>query len=401
MLKGKRIVLGVSGGIAAYKLANVASMLVKQGADVHVIMTEAATHFITPQTFEVLTKNKCYIDTFERDGDIHVPHITLATTADAFLIAPASADVIGKIANGIADDMLTTTVLPATCPVMIAPSMNVHMYENKIVQSNIEKLRSFGYEIIDADSGYLACGDTGKGKLPKEEILVEHILRACAKDKDMAGINILITAGATQESIDPVRYITNHSTGKMGYAFARMAMLRGANVTLVTGETSLEPPMFVDVVKVKSAKDMYETVTAKASSMDAIVKAAAVADYRPINVSDQKIKKKDGDMNIYLERTDDILGTIGATRSDKQVICGFSMETENMLENSRAKLVKKNVDMIVANNLKQAGAGFGTDTNIVTIITSTEEIELPMMSKEEAANRVLDKMGELYHQKNI
>lgn len=401
MLTGKRILLGVSGGIAAYKMANVASMLVKQGADVHVIMTEGATHFITPQTFEVLTKNKCHVDTFDRDEDIHVPHVTLATTADAFLIAPATADVIGKIANGIADDMLTTTVLPATCPVMIAPSMNVHMYENRIVQDNIAKLKEYGYEIIDAASGYLACGDTGKGKLPKEEVLVEHILRACAKEKDMEGINILITAGATQESIDPVRYITNHSTGKMGYAFARMAMLRGANVTLVTGETALEPPMFVDVVKVKSARDMYEVVTSRASSMQAIVKAAAVADYRPVNVSDQKIKKKDGDMNIYLERTDDILGTIGANRSSKQVICGFSMETDNMLENSRAKLAKKNVDMIVANNLKQTGAGFGTETNIVTIITSTEEVELPMMSKEEVADKILDKMGDIYHQKNM
>lgn len=401
MLKDKRIILGVSGGIAAYKMANVASMLVKLHADVHVVMTQAATHFITPQTFEVLTKNKCYVDTFERDGDIHVPHVTLGTTADAFLIAPASADIIGKIANGIADDMLTTTVLPATCPVILAPSMNVHMYENKIVQSNIEKLKSFGYEIIDAASGYLACGDTGKGKLPKEEVLVEYILKACAMDKDMEGINILVTAGATQEAIDPVRYITNHSTGKMGYAFARMAMLRGANVTLVTGETALEPPMFVDVVNVKSAKDMYEAVISRVGKMHAIVKAAAVADYRPVNVSDQKIKKKDGDMSIYLERTDDILGTIGAKRLDSQVICGFSMETENMLENSRAKLAKKNVDMIVANNLKQTGAGFGTDTNIVTIITADDEIQLPMLSKEEVANKILDKMGEVYHQKNL
>lgn len=401
MLTGKRIILGISGGIAAYKMANVASMLVKLNADVHVVMTEAATHFITPQTFEVLTKNKCHIDTFDRDEDIHVPHVTLATTADAFLIAPATADIIGKIANGIADDMLSTTVLPATCPVIIAPSMNVHMYENRIVQDNIAKLKSYGYEIIDAESGYLACGDTGKGKLPKEEVLVEHILRACAKEKDMEGINILITAGATQESIDPVRYITNHSTGKMGYAFARMAMLRGANVTLVTGETSITPPMFVEVVNIKSAKEMYDQVTARAPKMDAIVKAAAVADYRPVNVSDQKIKKKDGDMNIYLERTDDILGYIGANRSDKQVICGFSMETENMLENSRAKLAKKNVDMIVANNLKQAGAGFGTETNVVTIITADEEIELPMMSKEAVADKILDKMGDVYHQKNI
>lgn len=390
MLKNKRIILGISGGIAAYKMANVASMLVKLGADVHVIMTEAATHFITPQTFEVLTKNKCYVDIFERDGNIHVPHVTLATTADAFLIAPATADVVGKIANGIADDMLTSTILPALCPVIIAPSMNVHMYENKIVQSNIDKLKSFGYEIIEAASGYLACGDVGKGKLPSEEILVDYILKACAKEKDLAGKNILVTAGPTKESIDPVRYITNHSTGKMGYAIAKMAMLRGANVTLVTGETSITPPSFVDVVKVISAKDMYEAVTSRSDSQNIIIKSAAVADYRPINVAEDKIKKSDGDMSIPLERTDDILAYLGANKKPGQFICGFSMETQNMLENSRAKLVKKNVDMIAANNLKQEGAGFGTDTNIITLITKDEVVELPMLSKDAVADSILD-----------
>lgn len=392
MLTGKKIVLGISGGIAAYKMANVASMLVKLNADVHVVMTENATHFITPQTFEVLTNNRCYVDTFDRSMEIHVPHVTLGTTADAFLIAPASADVVGKIANGIADDMLTTTVLPARCPVMISPSMNVNMYENSIVQDNIKKLASYGYEIIEADSGYLACRAIGKGKLPPESVLVEYILKACAKEKDLAGKKVLITAGATQEAIDPVRYITNHSTGKMGYAMARMAMLRGAEVTLVTGETSLEKPMFVDVVDVKSAKDMYDAVTSRSCEQDIIIKAAAVADYRPVNVADEKIKKGDGEMSIPLERTDDILSYLGSHRTDGQFICGFSMETENMLENSRKKLDKKNVDMIAANNLKVEGAGFGTDTNVMTLITKTDVTELPKMSKEAVADAILDKI---------
>ncbi len=392
MLKGKRIVLGVSGGIAAYKMANVASMLVKLNADVHVVMTEAATHFITPETFEVLTNNRCYTDTFDRGMEMHVPHVTLGTTADAFLIAPATADIIGKLANGIADDMLTTTVLPARCPVMIAPSMNVNMLENPIVQDNIKKLASYGYEIIDSDEGYLACRATGKGKLPKEEMLVEYILKACAKDKDLQGRNILITAGPTQEAIDPVRYITNHSTGKMGYALAKMAMLRGAKVTLVTGETSITPPSFVEVVKIKSARDMYEAVTSRSDSQDIIIKSAAVADYRPINVADNKIKKTEGDMSIPLERTDDILSYLGEHKREGQFICGFSMETENMLENSRKKLEKKKVDMIAANNLKVEGAGFGTDTNIMTLITREECIELPILTKEEVADRILDKI---------
>lgn len=390
MLTGKKIVLGVSGGIAAYKMANVASALVKLHADVHVVMTENATHFITPETFETLTANRCYTDTFDRSLEIHVPHVTLGSTADAILIAPATADVLGKIAHGIADDMLTTTVLPAQCPVMIAPSMNVHMYENPIVQNNMKILASYGYEIIEADEGFLACRDIGKGKLPPEDVLVEYIVRACAKKKDLAGKKVLVTAGATMEAIDPVRYITNHSTGKMGYAVARRAMLRGAEVTLVAGHTELGDPLFVDVKKIQSAKDMYETVTALAPEQDIIIKAAAVADYRPIDVADEKIKKKDGDMAIALERTDDILGYLGAHKKDGQFLCGFSMETENMLENSKAKLIKKNVDMIAANNLKVEGAGFGTDTNVMTLITRNDVVELPMQSKEDVADKILD-----------
>lgn len=392
MLKGKRIVLGVSGGIAAYKMANVASMLVKLHADVHVVMTEAATHFITPETFEVLTNNRCHTDTFDRGMELHIPHVTLGTTADAFLIAPATADIVGKIANGIADDMLTTTVLPARCPVMIAPSMNVNMLENPIVQDNIKKLASYGYEIIDSDEGYLACRTTGKGKLPKEEVLVDYILKACAKEKDLQGRKVLVTAGPTQEAIDPVRYITNHSTGKMGYALAKMAMLRGADVTLVTGETSITPPPFVEVVNIKSAKDMFDAVTSRSDSQDIIIKSAAVADYRPINVADNKIKKTEGDMSIPLERTDDILSYLGQHKKEGQFICGFSMETENMLENSRKKLEKKKVDMIAANNLKVEGAGFGTDTNIMTLITKDDCVELPMLTKEEVADVILDKI---------
>ncbi|MCM1398107.1 MAG: bifunctional phosphopantothenoylcysteine decarboxylase/phosphopantothenate--cysteine ligase CoaBC [Clostridium sp.] len=392
MLTGKRIVLGISGGIAAYKMANTASMLVKLGADVHVIMTEAATHFITPETFEVLTNNRCYTDTFDRGMEMHVPHVTLGTTADCFLIAPASADVLGKIANGIADDMLTTTVLPAKCPVLIAPSMNVHMYENPIVQDNMKKLASYGYGIIEADCGFLACRDTGKGKLPAEAVLVEHILRACAKKKDLAGKKVLVTAGATKEAIDPVRYITNHSTGKMGYAVARMAMLRGADVTLISGETAIDAPMFVNTITVKSAKDMFDAVMSYSENQDIIIKAAAVADYRPSMVADEKIKKNESTMSIALEKTDDILKELGARKRTGQFLCGFSMETEHMLENSRAKLEKKNLDMIAANNLKVAGAGFAGDTNVLTLITKEGEFALPMMSKEEAADRLLDEI---------
>lgn len=392
MLKGKRIVLGVSGGIAAYKMANVASMLVKLNADVHVVMTENATHFISPETFEVLTNNKCYTDTFDRSMHIHVPHVTLGTTADAFLIAPATADVIGKIANGIADDMLTTTVLPATCPVMIAPSMNVNMLENAIVQDNIKKLAAFGYDIIDSEEGYLACRAIGKGKLPSENILVDYILRACAKKKDMKGKKVLVTAGATRESIDPVRYITNHSTGKMGYALAKMAMLRGAEVTLVTGAANLPRPMFMEVVSIESAEDMYNEVMARSGTADIVIKAAAVADYTPKEFSQEKIKKQEQDMSIMLERTKDILGNLGANKKKGQYICGFSMETENLLNNSKKKLEKKNVDMIVANNLRVEGAGFGTDTNVVTIITKDNLCELPKLSKDEVADIILDRI---------
>ena len=390
MLTGKKIVVGVSGGIAAYKMANVCSMLVKLNAEVHVVMTENATHFISPETFEVLTKNRCYTDTFDRSMELNVPHVTLGTMADAFLIAPASADVIGKIANGIADDMLTTTVLPATCPVLIAPSMNVNMYYNKIVQDNIKKLESFGYQIIDSDSGYLACGVEGKGKLPDESVLVGHVLLACARKKDLQGKKVLVSAGATREQIDPVRYITNHSTGKMGYAIAKMAALRGANVTLVSGQTSLNAPLGCTLLSVESAKDMFDAITKISGEQDIIIKAAAVADYRPVNRSENKIKKKDGDMSIELERTDDILAYLGKNRKENQFICGFSMETENLLENSRAKLVKKNVDMIAANNLKVEGAGFGCDTNVMTLITADKEVELPIMSKDEVADVLLD-----------
>ncbi len=397
MLAGKNIVLGVSGGIAAYKMADVASALYKLHANVHVIMTENATKIIPPQTFEILTKNKCYIDTFDRDVDdsVHVPHISLGTGADLFLIAPASADIIGKLANGIADDMLTTTVLPARCPMLICPSMNVHMLENPIVQDNIEKLKHYGYKIIDSATGYLACGYEGKGKLPDRDVMINAILHEIACEHDMEGRKVLVTAGPTRESIDPVRFISNHSSGKMGYALARRAALRGADVTLVSGPTELEKPYGVKVVDVVTAADMYEAVTSVSDNMDVIIKAAAVADYTPVTVADNKIKKQDSDMSIPLMRTKDILAYLGEHKRPGQVICGFSMETEDMLENSKAKLVKKNVDMICANNLKQAGAGFKTDTNIITMITKDTVTELPMMSKDEAADKILDEIKKL------
>ena len=392
MLKGKRIVLGVAGGIAAYKMADVASMLVKLHADVRVVMTKNACHFITPETFETLTGNHVYVDVFDTAGDLHVPHVNLGTSADCILVAPASADVIGKISHGIADDMLTTTVLPATCPVLLAPSMNVHMYANKIVQDNMVMLASYGYKIIEADTGFLACREEGKGKLPQPSVLVEHILLACAKEHDMKGKKVLVTAGATKEAIDPVRYITNHSTGKMGYAIARMAAYRGADVTLVACDTALDDPIGVRTVHVKSAADMFMAVKTYASDMDIIIKAAAVADYTPKNVAENKIKKKDGDMSIELDRTQDILAWLGDNRRENQFICGFSMETENLIENSRAKLIKKKVDMIAANSLKTKGAGFAGDTNVVTIITKDSMTELPLLSKEETADRLLDEI---------
>ncbi len=388
MLQGKTVLLGVTGGIAAYKMPNVARMLKKLHCNVHVLMTQNATNFITATTFETLTGNKCLIDTFDRNFEFSVEHVALAKQADLVLLAPVTANVIGKIANGIADDMLTTTVMACPCKVLVAPAMNHNMYMNPIVQDNIEKLKKFNYEIIPPVVGMLANGDIGTGKLPSEEVLVEYVIRELAHEKDMAGMKVLVTAGPTQEAIDPVRYITNHSTGKMGYALAKMAMLRGAEVTLVTGPTALEPPMFVNAVNVVSAKDMYDAVTSVAKEQDVIIKAAAVADYRPSRVSDEKIKKTAGEAAISLERTDDILATLGKDKG-KTFLCGFSMETEHMLENSKAKLKKKNVDMIVANNLKVAGAGFGTDTNVLTIITEDDAKELALMSKEAAADEVL------------
>ena len=390
MLKGKHVVLGVTGSIAAYKIANLASMLVKLHAKVTVLMTQNATNFINPITFETLTGNKCLIDTFDRNFQYSVEHVSLAKSADVVLIAPASANVIGKIANGIADDMLTTTVMACKCHKIVSPAMNTNMYENPIVQDNIKKLQHYGYEVITPDSGYLACGDVGAGKMPSEQTLLEYILKEVCYKKDMVGKKVLVTAGPTMERIDPVRYITNHSTGKMGYAIAKHCMLRGAEVTLVTGKTDTPKPPFVKVVEITSAQDMFEAVTSVSDKQDIIIKAAAVADYKPAVVSDEKVKKKDGDMSIALERTQDILKYLGEHRREGQFLCGFSMETENMLENSRAKLTKKNVDMIVANNLKQAGAGFGTDTNIVTLITAEDVVELPILSKDEVAKELID-----------
>lgn len=396
MLKGKTIVLGVTGSIAAYKIANLASMLVKLHADVQVLMTQNATNFIHPTTFETLTSHKCLIDTFDRNFQYSVEHVALAKQADVVLVAPASANVIGKLANGIADDMLTTTVMACRCKKIISPAMNTAMYENPIVQDNLKKLKHYGMEIIEPAVGLLACHDVGAGKLPSEDILLQYILREAACEKIMAGKRVLVTAGPTVEAIDPVRYITNHSTGKMGYAIAREAMLRGAQVTLVTGPVAIDPPMFVDVVPVTSAADMFEAVTSRAQEQDIIIKAAAVADYTPVTTATEKIKKKDGDNAIALTRTKDILGWLGEHRREGQFLCGFSMETQNMLENSRQKLTKKNVDMIVANNLKVRGAGFGGDTNVVTMITADGATELPLQSKEEVAGKLLEEiMGKM------
>ena len=391
MLTGKTVVLGVTGGIAAYKMPNVARMLKKMHCNVHVIMTQNATNFITATTFETLTGNKCLIDTFDRNFEFSVEHVAIAKQADLVLIAPATANVIGKIAGGIADDMLTTTVMACTCKILIAPAMNHNMYHNSIVQENIEKLKRHGYEIIDPVCGMLANGDTGDGKLPSEETLVSYVVRELAHEKDLNGKKVLVTAGPTQEAIDPVRYITNHSTGKMGYALAEAAMLRGAEVTLISGPTAIEPPMFVNVIPIISAQEMFEKVATNATENDIIIKAAAVADYRPKEVCDEKIKKSDHDTEIELERTTDILAYLGKNKG-KTFLCGFSMETENMLENSRRKLDKKNLDMIVANNLKDKGAGFGVDTNLITIITRDRELQLELMSKQDAANCILDEI---------
>ena len=392
MLKGKTVILGVTGGIAAYKSAWLTSLLVKAGADVQVIMTEHAREFIAPLTFEALTNQRCHTDTFDRNHEYSTEHVSLASRADAVIIAPATANVIAKLACGIADDMLTTTVLACDCPKIVVPAMNTRMYENPVTQDNLEKLRKYGVTVVEPAAGRLACGDVGKGKMPEPDVLFQYVLMACAFEKDMAGKKVLVTAGPTQERIDPVRYITNHSTGRMGYSIAKICALRGAEVTLVTGQTALEPPLFVDVVPVVSARDMYEVVVERSGEMDVIIKAAAVADYRPAVTSDEKIKKSDGDMAIDMERTDDILGYLGSCKKPGQFLCGFSMETQNMLENSRAKLRKKNLDMIVANNLKVKGAGFGTDTNVVTIITADMEKELELMSKDEVAARLLDEI---------
>lgn len=391
MLKGKTILLGVTGGIAAYKAAALASALVKLHATVEVIMTKNATEFITPLTFEELTGHRVMVDTFDRNFQHQVEHISLAQRTDLMIVAPATANVCAKLAHGLADDMITTTALACRCPKLIAPAMNTNMYENPVTQDNLASLRRYGWEVIEPNSGRLACGAVGKGKLPEPEELVQYILRAIALPKDLAGKKVLVTAGPTQEALDPVRFLTNHSSGKMGYAIAKMAMLRGAQVTLVTGPTAIAPPPFVEVISITSAQQMFEAVAAEAPTADFIFKAAAVADYTPSEVSDEKMKKKDADLSIPLKRTQDILKFLGENRRDDQVICGFSMETENMIQNSRTKLEKKKVDMICANNLKQSGAGFGVDTNVITLITADNTVELPLLSKDDAANAILDK----------
>lgn len=394
-LNGKCVVMGITGGIAAYKMANVASALRKAGADVHVIMTENATKIITPLTFETLTNNRCVVDTFARDFKYDVTHISLAKAADLFVIAPATANVIAKMAHGIADDMLTTTVLAAKCKKLVAPAMNTGMLENPITQDNIHKLEKYGFEIIQPGSGLLACQDVGSGRLPEPEEILDHISRAIAREKDLAGLRITVTAGPTQEALDPVRYLTNHSTGRMGYAIAREAMLRGAEVTLISGPVSIKKVPFVRTCPVTTAADMLKAVQTALPETDILIKAAAVVDYRPAMVAEDKMKKKDGDLSIPMERTDDILGWVAKHRHEGLFVCGFSMETQNMLENSVKKLKKKNLDMIVANNLKVAGAGFGVDTNVVTIITSDGVHELPLMGKDEVARRLLDEIQSL------
>lgn len=395
MLTGKTILLGVTGGIAAYKSASLASLLVKAGAEVRVIMTENAKNFITPITFETLTGHKCITDTFDRNFEFSVEHVSLAQKADAIMIAPATANVIAKLAHGLADDMLTTTVLASKAPKIIAPAMNTGMYENPVTQDNLSLLQKYGMEVVTPASGRLACGDVGAGKMPEPETLIEYIYKVCACKKDMTGMKVLVTAGPTQEALDPVRYLTNHSSGKMGYHIAKICMLRGADVTLVSGKTALAAPMFVRTIPVTSAKDMFDAVTSHAPEMDLIIKAAAVADYRPSHIADEKVKKSDAELAIPLERTDDILKYLGEHKRPGQFLCGFSMETENMLENSQKKLQKKNLDMIVANNLKMAGAGFETDTNIVTFITPDTVTELPIMGKDQVAFRLIDKILEL------
>lgn len=400
MLKGKTIVLGITGSIAAYKMANVASSLVKEGADVHVVMTKNATNFINPITFETLTNNKCLVDTFDRNFQFHVAHVSLSQKADVMLIAPASANIIGKLANGIADDMLSTMALAASCKIIVAPAMNTHMYQNKIVQDNLQKLTDYGFEIIKPAVGRLACAAVGEGKLPDEEILLEYIRQEIEFYKDMTGLKVLVTAGPTVEKIDPVRYITNHSSGKMGYSIADIASKRGADVTLVTGPAHIKAPVLADVVDVESAQDMYYAVMDRLKDYDILIKAAAVADYTIANISSEKIKKNDGCLTLELSRTNDILKAAGQSKKNNQVICGFSMETSNLIENSAEKLKSKKCDMIVANNLNDKGAGFGIDTNKVTLITSDDMVSLDVLSKKEVAVKVLDKAVEIYKIKN-
>ena len=395
MLKGKTVLLGVSGSIAAYKTASLASALKKLHADVHVLMTQNAVNFINPITFETLTGNKCLVDTFDRNFEYSVEHVSLAKKADVVMIAPASANVIGKIAHGIADDMLTTTVMACRCRKIVAPAMNTNMFENPIVQDNMKILENYGYEVISPAVGYLACGDTGAGKMPEPELLLEYILQEIACEKDMQGLNVLVTAGPTQEAADPVRYLTNHSTGKMGYAIATVCARRGASVTLVSGPTALKKPQFVRMVEITTAKEMFEAVAGRASEQDIIVKAAAVADYRPKSVSSEKMKKKDGELTLELERTDDILAWLGGHKRPGQFLCGFAMETQDLIGNARQKLQKKNLDMIVANSLRVEGAGFGGDTNVVTMITENEELSLGKMSKEETASKIMDRIMDI------
>ena len=394
MLTGKTIILGVTGGIAAYKAANLASLLKKQHADVHVIMTKNAQQFITPITFETLTGNKCLTDTFDRNFEFHVEHVELAKRADLAIVAPATANVLSKLAHGLADDMLTTTLLACQCPKLAAPAMNTRMYENPVTQDNLSLLKKYGWLLIEPAVGLLACGDTGAGKFPEESLILEYILREIALEKDLAGKKILVTAGPTQEAIDPVRYITNHSSGKMGYALARMAMLRGAQVTLVTGTTALKPPSFVEVIPIQSARELFDAVTSRSGEQDMIIKAAAVADYRPVSVADEKMKKADGELVLELERTEDTLQYLGDHKREGQLLCGFAMETSDLENRAREKLERKNLDLIAANNVKVAGAGFGTDTNVITLISGQETKQLELMSKEEAAMRILDALLE-------
>ncbi len=400
MLKGKTVVLGITGSIAAYKMANVASTLVKEGADVHVVMTKNAVNFINPITFETLTNNKCLVDTFDRNFQFHVTHVSLSQKADVMLIAPASANIIGKLANGIADDMLSTMVLAADCKIIVSPAMNTFMYKNAIVQDNLKKLKSFGFEIVEPAVGRLACAAVGEGKLPKEEVLLDYIRQEIQFEKDMNGLHVLVTAGPTVERIDPVRYITNHSSGKMGYAIAEAAAKRGAKVTLVSGPTNINPPMFVDIINIESAEDMYNAVISNMENCDILIKAAAVADYTVKNISDEKIKKSDDDFSLNLVRTKDILKAAGEHKKENQVVCGFSMETSNLIENSQKKLDSKNCDIIIANNLNDEGAGFGTDTNKITVITKNEVNSLDLLSKKQVAVEVLNQTLKIYKSKN-